>query len=144
MSGLELIGALVSVAGTVAGGVAENNAAKFEAQQMDMKAKEETAAAQRDALAKRQEGVIVNSRAQALAAASGAGAGVDAPTIVKLMSQTAGQADYNAQASMYGGYSRAAGLRDSAKGRRLSGQASLLGSITSGFGQAAKAYSTYG
>ena len=69
MSGLELIGALVSVAGTVAGGIAENNSAKFEAQQMDMKAKEETAAAQRDALAKRQEGVIVNSRAQALAAA---------------------------------------------------------------------------
>jgi hypothetical protein len=71
---------------------AEKNAADFEAQQMEMKAKEEPLPAQRDALAKRKEGAIVNSRAQALAAASGGGAGTDAPTIVKLMSDTAGEA----------------------------------------------------
>jgi hypothetical protein len=141
MSGLELIAALgtgLSTVGTIAGGVAEKNSADFEAQQMDMKAKEEVAASQRDALAKRKEGAVINSRAQALAAASGGGAGTDAPTIVKLMSDTAGEADYNAQTSMYGGYSRAAGLRDSAKGRRASGKASLLGSVFAGFGQAAK------
>ncbi|RWL14888.1 MAG: hypothetical protein EOR57_31575 [Mesorhizobium sp.] len=121
--------------------MAEKNAADFEAQQLEMKAKEETAAAQREALDKRREGAIINSRAQALAAASGAGAGTDAPTIVKLMGKTAGEAEYNAGTSMYGGLSRAAGLRDSAKGRRASGKASLLGSVFSGFGSAASGIS---
>ncbi|TGV15831.1 hypothetical protein EN816_00845 [Mesorhizobium sp. M8A.F.Ca.ET.173.01.1.1] len=145
MSGLELIGLLgtaVSTAGTIAAGQAQKSAADFEAQQMDMKAREETAAAQRDALAKRREGAILNSRAQALAAASGAGAGTDAPTIVKLMGQTAGTSEYNAQSAMYGGYSRAAGLRDSAKGKRAEGKASLLGSVFSGFGGLAKGISS--
>ena len=140
MSGFELIGALsagLSGIGTIAAGVAEKNAADYEAQQLEMKAKEETAAAQREAIDKRREGTIINSRAQALAAASGAGAGTDAPTIVKLMGKTAGEAEYNAGTSMYGGKSRAAGLRDSAKGRRASGKASLLGSVFSGFGSAA-------
>jgi hypothetical protein len=143
MSGLELIGALVSGIGTIAAGAAANNSAKFEAQQMDMRAKEETAAAQRDAIAKRREGAIINSRAQALAAASGAGAGNDAPTIVKLMSDTSGEAEYNAGSAMYGGLSRAAGLRDSAKGRRAEGKASLLGSVFGGFGTMAKGASTF-
>ena len=141
MSGLELIGLLgtaVSGVGTIAAGAAQKNAADFEAQQMDMKAKEEVAASQRDALQKKQEGAILNSRAQALAAASGGGAGTDAPTIVKLMGQTVGQSQYNADSAMYGGYSRAAGLRDSAKGRRAEGNASLLGSVFGGFGSMAK------
>lgn len=143
MSGFELIGALVSAVGTIAGGVAEKRNADFEAQQMEMKAKEETAAAQRDAVQKRREGILVNSRAQALAAASGAGAGDDAPTIVKLMSQTSGEADYNARSSLYGGFSRSSGLMDSAKGRRASGKAALAGSIFGGLGQAASAFGTY-
>jgi hypothetical protein len=133
-STLGAIGSVVSGVGTIAAGAAEKNAADFEAAQMDQKAKEEVAASQRDAIAKRREGAILNSRAQALAAASGGGAGTDAPTIVKLMGQTAGEADYNAQTAMYGGYSRAAGLRDSAKARRASGNASLLGSVLGGFG----------
>lgn len=147
MSGFELISALsagMSALGGISAGAAEKTNADFEAQQLDMKAKEETAAAQRDAIAKRREGAILNSRAQAVAAASGGGAGTDAPTIVKLMSDTAGEAEYNAGASMYGGYSRAAGLRDSAKGRRAAGKASLLGSVLSGFGGAAKTVSSFG
>ncbi|TIM06654.1 hypothetical protein [Mesorhizobium sp.] len=140
MSGLELISFLgtgLSAVGTVAGGVAAKNASDYEAQQYDMKAKEEVAAAQREAMMKRKEGALVNSRSQALAAASGAGAGIEAPTIVKLMTETAGAAEYNAGTSMYGGNSRAAGLRDAARSSRASGKASLLGSIFSGFGTAA-------
>lgn len=143
MSGLELIGTVLgglgtaaSVAGTIAQGRAQNAAAQFEAKQMDMKAKEETAAAQREAEQKRREGLLVGSRQQALAAASGGGAGSDAPTIVKLMSETAGQAEYNAQSEMFGGTQRAAGLVDSARARRLSGKASLLGSNIAATGQA--------
>ncbi|RUV65844.1 hypothetical protein EOA64_00430 [Mesorhizobium sp. M1A.F.Ca.IN.022.02.1.1] len=143
-STLGAIGSVVSGVGTIASGVAEKRAADFEAAQMEQKAKEETAASQRDAMQKRREGAILNSRAQALAAASGAGAGTDAPTIVKLMGQTAGEADYNAQTAMYGGYSRAAGLRDSAKARKASGNASLLGSVIGGFGSMAGGLSKSG
>ncbi|WP_164898509.1 hypothetical protein [Mesorhizobium sp. M7A.F.Ca.MR.362.00.0.0] len=46
---------------------------------------------------------------------------------------------------MYGGYSRSAGLMDSAKGKRAEGKASLLGSVFSGFGGVAKGLtSTFG
>lgn len=148
MSGLELIGLLgtaISGVGTIAAGAAQKNAADYEAQQMDMKAKEEVAASQRDALQKKHEGAILNSRAQAVAAASGAGAGTDAPTIVKLMGDTAGTAQYNADSALYGGFSRAAGLKDAAKGKRAEGNASLLGSVFSGFGGMAKGItSTFG
>lgn len=140
MSGLELIsllGTAISGVGTIAGGAAAKRNADFEAAQLDMKAKEETAAAQREAEEKRREGIIVNSRAQAVAAASGGGAGFDAPTIVKLMGKTAGESEYNAQSVMYGGKSRAAGLRDSAKGRRAEGKAALTGSVFSAFGSGA-------
>lgn len=140
MAELAVIGTLISAGATIAGGVAQNNAAKFEAQQMDMKAKEETAASQRDAMAKTREGNLINSRAQAIAASSGAGAGTDAPTIVSIMSRTAGEAQYNAGTSMYGGDSRARGLRDSAKGKRASGKASMLGSVMSGFGKGLSAF----
>lgn len=140
MSGLELLamaGAAVSGIGTVASGVAANRAAQQDALNMEAQGKEEIAVAQREAEEKRKEGRLVNSRAQALAAASGAGAGGDAPTIVKLMSQTAGGAEYNAQSAMFGGLSRKRGLNDGAKARRAEGKASLLGSVLGGFGQAA-------
>lgn len=130
------IGALVSAGGTIASGVAAKNAADFEAQQMEMKAQEERAAAQREAQAKKREGALVMSRQQALAAASGAGAGTDAPTIVRLMTDTAREAEFGANSVLYGGESRARGLIDTAKGRRMSGRASLLGSTIGGFGQA--------
>jgi hypothetical protein len=140
MSGLEVIGAVISGLGSVVGGIAANNAAAFEADQLEQKAKEERAASQRDALEKRKEAAFVQSRQQALAAASGGGASTDAPTIMKLMASTAGQGEYNAQAALYGGENRARGLMDEAKGRRMSGQASLLGGVFGGFGSMASGF----
>ena len=107
MAALGIIGAIVSGLGSIAAGVAENNNAKYEAAQMEAKAKEEVAASQRDAMAKRREGALASSRAQALAAASGGGAGSDAPTIVKLMQGLSSESEYNAQSELYGGRERA-------------------------------------
>jgi hypothetical protein len=140
MSGLEVIGAVISGLGSVVGGIAANNAAAFEADQLEQKAKEERAASQRDAIEKRKEAAFVQSRQQALAAASGGGAGTDAPTIMKLMASTAGQGEYNAQAALYGGENRARGLMDEAMGRRMSGRASLLGGVFGGFGSMASGF----
>lgn len=137
MAALPLIGALISGVGTIASGIAANNAAKQEALQMEAKGREELAASQREAADKRREGELVMSRQQALAAASGAGAGMDAPTIVKLMTNTAGAAELNAQTDLYGGKQRKAGLFDAAANRRREGKASLLGSVLGGFGSLA-------
>jgi len=143
MSGLELIGALVSGFGMVASGVAADRSARQDALNMEAAGKEEMAASQREAEVKRRESRLVNSRAQAVAAASGAGAGADAPTIVKLMSQTASEGEYNAGSVMFGGQSRQRGLLQGAASRRAEGRASLLGSALGGFGTAAKGIASY-
>lgn len=149
MSGFETIAALVgagtTAAGTVAAGAAEKRNQEFIARQEEQKADEELAASQREAMQSKREARLAASRQQALAASSGGGAASDAPTIVRLMSDVAGQGQFNAASNLYGGQQRAAGLRDSAKGRRASGRASFLGSVLGGFGQAASgAYKAWG
>src|ERR1700749_4508237 len=101
MAALGAVASVISAIGGIASGVAANNEAKFEAQQQEAQGKEAFASSQRDADQKRKEAEIVNSRAQALAAASGGGA--DDPTIVQLMTQTTGQGEYNAQADLFKG-----------------------------------------
>jgi hypothetical protein len=139
MSGFELIGALISGVGALAEGAAAKNSADFEADQLRKKGDEEFASSQRDAAQSRKEAQLANSRAQALAAASGGGAGSDAPTILKIMSDTAAKGEYNAQTQMYGGLSRRAGMLDQAAGRRASGKASFLGGALGAAGSFAKA-----
>lgn len=148
MSGFETIagilgaaGTAVSAVGTIQAGAAEKRNQDFIAKQEEAKAKEELAASQREAQQSRNEAELAMSRQQALAASSGGGAGFDSPTIVRLMTETAGQGQLNAGTTLYGGQQRAAGLRDSAKGRRASGKASYLGSVMSGFGSAASGLS---
>jgi hypothetical protein len=120
-----LLGGGVQAIGALQAGQAEKDAAFAEATQLEAKGKEEFAASQREALAKKQEGVLANSRVQALAAASGGGA--DTNTVIKLMSGITSDADYNAATALYGGKERKAGLFDAASNRRRSGRASLLG-----------------
>lgn len=141
MAALTAIAGIVSAVGTIAAGKAEQNNQNYLAKQEDMKAKEEMASSQREAQQNLNEADLANSRAQALAASSGGGAGAEAPTIVRLMSDTAGQGTLNANTTLYGGMERAAGLKDSAKGRRAAGKASFLGSVLGGFGQAAGGFS---
>jgi len=136
MSGLELVAAAIGAAGSIASGIAQKNAADYQAQQQEAQGKEEFAASQRDAVAKRREAQLLQSRQQALAAASGANA--TDPTIVRLMTTTAGQGEYNAQTALYTGEQRKIGLFDAAKATRMSGNASLLGSFFEGAGTLAK------
>ena len=143
MAALAAIGTIMSALGSVAGGIAASNQAEFEAKQLEQKSKEERAASQRDALEARKQSAMVQSRQQAVAASSGGGAGSDAPTIMKLMADTAGRGEYQAQSALYGGEQRARGLMDEAKGRRMSGRASLLGGVLGGFGQAAGGFARF-
>lgn len=142
MAELAVIGSIIGAAGKVIGGINANNAAQAEAAQLEMQGKEEFAAGQRDALAKRREGQLLNSRVQSLAAASGAGA--DSPTIVRLMAGTSSEAEYNAGTAMYGGKARRRGAFDRATAARASGQSSLLGSMFDAAGTAMTGVNTYG
>ncbi|AVX04239.1 hypothetical protein MXMO3_01713 [Maritalea myrionectae] len=144
MASLATIATVVSAAGTIAGGIAANAAAQDEARQLEAKGKEEFAASQREAEIKRQEGRLIMSRQQALAAASGAGAGDDAPTILKLMSGTARESEFNAQVEMFGGKSRKSGLFNAASNRRREGAATLLGSVTKAVGGGIRGLNTSG
>lgn len=139
---LGAIGTGVSVVGTLAAGAAANDAAQSEAAQLEAKGKEDFAASQREAQDKRREGRLVNSRQQAIAAASGAGA--DTPTIVKLMTDVAGQSEYNAQTTMFGGLQRKKGMNDSANARRAEGSAALTGSVFDALGTGLSGASKFG
>jgi hypothetical protein len=142
LAALALVSAAIGAVGSIASGVAQKNAADYQAKQQEMQGNEDFAASQRDAEAKRRESKIVQSRQQALAAASGAGA--TDPTIVRLMTQTAGQGEYNAQTALYSGEQQKRGLYDAAKATRMSGNASLLGSFISGAGTLVKGVSSAG
>jgi hypothetical protein len=143
MAALALVGSLVSGIGTIAAGAAEKKNSDYQATQLDMQAKEQRASSEREAAQSRTEATLAGSRAQALAASSGGGAGDDAPTIVKLMSGIAGQGQLNSDTQLYTGFSKAAGLNDEASAKRRSGKASFLGSVIGGFGQAAKGVSSF-
>jgi len=146
MSGIETLAILgIAAAGATAAATIyagnETRKASYEAAKRDeTTGMAEFAAAQREAGERRLEGELILSRQQAAAAASGAGAGNDAPTIVRLMTETSKRAQYGVESTMYGGRARRQGYFDNAQARRQTGDASFLGSILTGVGQFAEGF----
>lgn len=133
---------------------AQVQAAKnFEAAQMEQSAVQEVAAAQRRALEERRRATLVASRAQAVAAASGAGA--SDTTVENIISDIAGEGEYRAGLAIYQGEESARRLRMGAQGARMEGSSiaqfgesrarayntAALGSLAGG---AASLYTKYG
>lgn len=123
---LGLVGAGVSAAGTLAAGAAQKSAADFQAAQLDQQAKEETAAAQREAERAKKEKNFVLSRQQAVAGASGLGA-LD-ETVQDLAGDVITQGTLNEGMIRYGGEERAKGRRAQAASARMEGKAAQTGS----------------
>lgn len=146
MSGFELVavaalvGGAAAAAGSVYAGMETQKASNEAAKRSVNAGKGEFAASQREAQERQLEGQLVMSRQQAAAAASGAGAGGDAPTIVRLMTETSKRAAYGAESAMFGGRQRQQTYIDTADAQRASGNASFLGSIFSGVGRFAEAF----
>ncbi len=141
MSGMETL-AILGIAAAGASAVAtiyagnETRKAADEGAKRDITAGQaEFASSQREAEQRKLEGELIMSRQQAAAAASGGGAAGDAPTIVRLMTETAKRAQYGAESVLYGGRARRQGYIDTAAAKRESGNASFLGSIATGTGQ---------
>jgi hypothetical protein len=118
-------GTLISAQGTIAAGKAQQQAANYEAAQLDIKAKEEQAAAQREAEQLRRRKELALSSLQTRAAASGFSA--TDPTASRLAGEVAEYGTLQEQAAMYGGTSRRAGLEGQAAATRASGAAARQG-----------------
>jgi hypothetical protein len=129
-----LAGTAISVGASIYGGYEEREAANAVAQQEEARGDAEFAASQRRAEERKLEAALILSRQQAVAAASGGGAGSDAPTIVRLMEQTAGRAAYGRESEIYAGRTTQKAYYGSAAARRRGGRASFLGGILSGVG----------
>lgn len=105
--------------------VAERNAlimedqAKYDAARMEEQGRAEQATAQRAAIEERRRKLLTQSRAQAVAGASGAGA-LD-PTVLDIASDIEGEGEYNALAALYQGDSASNYLKSGAALRKYEG-----------------------
>ena len=131
----------------------EDLAADYEAKQLEHQAGQVVAISQREALDERKKAKLLESRALALAAASGGGA--SDPTIVKIMSDIAGEGAYRAQTALYEGAEESRRLMKGAEARRMggtmAGQSALsvarareIGSVGTLFQGAGSLYAKYG
>jgi hypothetical protein len=120
-----IIGSLVSAAGTMAAGKAQQEAAEHEAKQLEIKGKEERAAAQREGQEYERKTDLALSTLQARGSTSGFTA--TDPTSLALADEITRYGTYQQQMSMYGGESRQEGLKGQAEARRLEGAAARKG-----------------
>jgi len=127
-----LIGSTVLQMGTaISGGRAADKLGQFQAQQLEQKAGQERSVSQRKADSVRRKARFAESRALALAAASGGGA--SDPTVVNIMSGIAGEGEIASQTALYEGEERARGLEMAAETARYEGkQAKRAGYIKAG------------
>lgn len=136
-----IVGGVQQAAAQKAAGKQAKVDAEFRAQQEEMRANEERAAASRKSIERRKEKDLVLSRHRALASSSGLGA-LD-PTIIDLASDVEAEGEYRADLEIALGENRARGLEDQAGATRRSGEAAyeaakakanstLFGAVTGG------------
>lgn len=145
----------ITAAGQIRQGQAAQNAANFEAQQLDVNAKsaeiaagQNRASAQRAAIEKRREGTLLASRAQAVGSAGGS---VLDPSTANIISGIQGEGEYGALTALYQGEEAAYGNEDSARmnlsqagAKRASGRNAQTQSYYNAAGTAASFFSKYG
>lgn len=125
-------GTAVTAAGTIAAGKSAKRAADYEAAQLDIRAKEEQAAAQREAEQLRRRKEVALSTLTANAAASGFTA--TDPTALQIADDIENYGTMQEQMAMYGGQSRRVGTEAQAEGRRYEGRAALSGAKSKAMG----------
>lgn len=118
---LAFLPALIGAGGTILQGVKADLAARSQALQLEQSAGQDRATSQRAAIEQRRAARYLQSRAQALAAASGAGA--SDPTVTKIIGDIAGEGEYGALVAMYEGEDAARAKETAAKVARKTGSA---------------------
>lgn len=105
-------------------------AAQFEAAQLEQQAGQEEAASQRTVFEEGRTSKLVQSRALALAAASGGSA--SDPTVVKIISGIASEGAYRQNLAIYQGEEKARQLRLAAKADIMSGDIGAAATVAQG------------
>lgn len=143
---LMVAGSVLSAKSQADQGAAANAMAKSEADQMGANALSSQAAAQRTALGERKQAGYAESRVQALAAGSGAGA--TDPTVLNIEGDIHKQGEFNALNALYNGDSRASQLNAGADIQRLTGQsaqkAGNIGALSTVLSTGSSLYSRFG
>ena len=135
----------LSAGGTIIGANAEARSLKSEATQLDTQAGQDRASSQRAAIEQRRQARLLQSRAQAVGAASG---GASDPTVVNIISRLAGEGQYRALTALYEGEEmarskemQARARRQEAKNTKRAGYISAAGQVLGG---ASSIYSRFG
>lgn len=137
-------GKALGAGGSIFGGIQQKKAAYAEADQLDINADRTDdnaglvrAMSQRDAMEQRRQARLLNSRALAVAAASGGGA--DDPTVVNQMAAIDGEGEYRALSSLYEGETQgrnyeadADAIRAQAKATRKAGKNAKIAGFING------------
>lgn len=127
--------------------------AEFDAEQLEGQAGQELAASQRVALTEERQSKLVQSRALALAAASGGSA--SDPTVLRIVSGIASEGAYRQNLALYQGEEKARQMRLTARAERITGEIQAGSSASQGrsiltqtagsiLGQGASLYARYG
>ena len=120
---LTALGSIASGRAAAAQGRAGQQAAEFEAKQLDIKSKEEKAAGQQEMLQYRRQKNLALSRLQTV----GAGSGFSAtdPTSLALADEITKYGTFQEQLALFGGTARERDLQLAASGRRFEGASAL-------------------
>ena len=145
---LAVIGTVMQGNAAAQTGASIQSAKEFEAQQLEQNAGQTFAASQRKALEAKRQGRLVESRALAVAAASGGGTGGN---VMDLIANLHAQSSYRASVALYEGEDRQRQMMMAAEGKRFEGETAKqageqkrTASYISALGQASSLYSNYG
>jgi len=142
---LAAAGTAVGVAGQVSASQDAAENARLAALQAEQDANNSAAAGQRQAIDERRQAARLQSRALAVAAASGASA--TDPTVVTDLGQLKGEGEYRALSRLYSGDAEAENLRQQASAIRSTGKArrtaGLIGAASSVLSGATSIYDRY-
>ena len=137
-------GTLLSAYGQRQAGKASQQQAEFDAGQMEVAAGRAKAVSQRESLEQKRIGKLAQSRALAVGADGG---GASDPTIVRTISDLAGETAYRSAVALYGGESKAQNYllradqrRKEGAAARKAGKLNVLTTILGGAGQLAGVY----
>ena len=142
MAALSLIGALVGAVGSIMQGNAAAAQAKGQAKMLEKRANEERAVSHREAIRKTREAKMLQSRGQAVAAASGGGAAD--PTVVNLMGGIGAEGKYQSGIALYEGETKGRGLEFEAKLKRAEAKQHKLAGMIGAFSSVLNGLSSFG
>lgn len=142
MAALSLIGSLIGAFGSIMQGNAAAAQAKGQAKMLEKRAEEERAVSHREAIRKTREARMLQSRGQAVAAASGGGAAD--PTVVNLLGGVGAEGAYQSGLALYEGETKGRGLEFEAKLKRMEAKQQKLSGFINGFSSLLSGFSSFG